>query len=277
MSYCAPNVDNIKDYYTCFEKDELIDIANSFNNYYDKNICKNKKCIIKEPIIISNKTKEELWNSIYDRLKPLCKTEYCWLDLQFIKKISDKDLKNKIMHFTFKPKMTLKFNSWLNTSDIDAILLQYQKMYANFKFVGALPSDFYKIKKVDYKSILKYDKVGIVFNLDSHNQPGSHWTAFLIDNDTKTLEYYDSVGEKPNRNIQKFIDKVYTFLSKNGHEYNIKYNTIQHQFKNNECGVYSIHFIIKRLKGSSFEKITSNIITDKKMNKFRTKIFRPKN
>lgn len=276
MSYCAPNLDNIKDYYTCFKKDELIDIANSFNDYYNKKICNNKKCIIKEPIIISNKTKEELWNSIYNRLKPLCKTEYCWLDLQFIKKISDKDLKNKIMHFTFKPKTTLKFNSWLNTSDIDAILLQYQKMYKNFKFVGALPSDFYKIKKVDYNSILKYDKVGIVFNLDSHNQSGSHWTAFLIDNDTKTLEYYDSVGKEPNRNIKKFINKVYTFLSKNGHEYDIKYNTIQHQFKNNECGVYSIHFIIKRLKGLSFEKITSNIIKDKKMNKFRNKIFRPK-
>ena len=276
MSFCAPNVENIKEYYTCFKKDELIDIATSFNDYYNKKICMNKKCIIKKPIDISNKTKKELWKSIYNTLKPLCKTEYCWLDLHFIKKISNKNLKNKIMYFTFKPKMTPKFNSWLNTNDIDAILLQYQKIYKNFKFVGALPSDFYKIKKVDYNSILEYEKVGIIFNLDSHNQPGSHWTAFLIDNDSKTLEYYDSVGEKPNRNIQNFIDKVYKFLSLKGHDYNIKYNNIQHQFKNNECGVYSIHFIIKRLKGVSFEKITSNIIKDEQMNKFRYRIFRPK-
>ena len=68
MSFCAPNVENIKEYYTCFKKDELIDIASSFNDYYNRKICKNKKCIIKEPINISNKTKKELWESIYNRL-----------------------------------------------------------------------------------------------------------------------------------------------------------------------------------------------------------------
>jgi|LakMenEpi03Aug12_release.lakeMendotaPanAssembly.Ray.scaffolds.fasta_scaffold182753_3 hypothetical protein len=276
MSFCAPNVENIKDYYTCFKKKELINIASTFNSYYNDKICKNKKCIIKKPIDIPNKSKRELWNSIYKRLKPLCKTEYCWLDLDFLEKIHNKDLRSKILHFTFKPKMTPKYNSWLNTNDIDAILLQYQRIYKDFKFVGALPSDFYKIQKVDYNSILQYKKIGIVFNLDAHYKSGSHWTAFLIDNKLKTLEYYDSVGVKPNRNIQKFINKVYKYLSLKGLDYTIKYNNIQHQFKNNECGVYSIHYIIKRLNGTSFEKITTNIITDKQMNKFRYRIFRPK-
>jgi len=277
MSFCAPNIEiNIEDHYTCFEKDELEKIASAFNSYRNDRICENKKCVIKKPIDISKKTKKELWKSIYKRLKTLCDYEYCWIDLDFIKNIPDKNLKNKIIHFTFKPKMTTKYNSWLTTNDINGILKQYEKMYKDFKFVGALPSDFYKIKKVDYNSIFKYNKIGIVFNLDAHNQPGSHWTSFLIDNKLKTLEYYDSVGKFPNRNIRKFIKKVYNFLLSKGFTYKINYNTIQHQFENNECGVYSIHFIINRLLNVSFEKITTNIITDKQMNEFRYSIFRPK-
>jgi hypothetical protein len=274
MSFCAPNIRNVKENYTCFEMDELIKIASLINNYIcDSN---NKKCIITKQININNKTKKELWNSIYKRLKPLCKYEYCWINLDFIKKIDDHNLKNKIMHFTFKPKMTPKYNSWLNTNDINAILKQYEKLYTDFKFVGALPSDFYKITKVDYDSIFKYDKVGIVFNLDSHNQPGSHWTAFLIDNTLNTIEYYDSVGKHPNSNIRKFIKKIYKFILSKGIDYKIKYNTIQHQFKNSECGVYSSYFIINRLNGKSFEEISTNIITDNEMNKFRSCIFRPR-
>ena len=35
MSFCAPNVENIKDYYTCFKKKELINIASTFNSYFN--------------------------------------------------------------------------------------------------------------------------------------------------------------------------------------------------------------------------------------------------
>ena len=43
MSYCSPNV-NIKDHYTCFEYDELKEIALAFNIYIQTNkVCPNTK------------------------------------------------------------------------------------------------------------------------------------------------------------------------------------------------------------------------------------------
>jgi hypothetical protein len=281
---CAPNI-NIKEHYTCFELEELKSIAKTFNDY----ILKNKRCpklgkvnvkrdknycILDRIIETNNKTKEELWNSIYKRLEPICKYEYCWLDLDFVSKIKDVSLREKILYFTFKPKMTMKIDSWLSTKDINNVLQQYQDNY-NFKFLGALPSDFYKITMVNYNDIYNYKKIGFVLNLDDHTKGGSHWVALLIDNTLKTIEYYDSAGKRPNKNIQNFITKVYNFVKKHN-KYTIKYNTTTHQLKNTECGVYAIHFIIKRIIGVPFDTICNDTIPDEQMAIFRYYIFRPR-
>ena len=54
----------------------------------------------------------------------------------------------------------------------------------------------------------------------------------------------------------------------------IKYNTFKHQFKNSECGVYSINFILRLLKGEKFKKITEEITLDDDINKCREVYFR---
>jgi hypothetical protein len=286
MSYCSPSV-NVKDHYTCFEYDELREIAEAFNSYIQKNrICprsnvrkgkgKSKKCGNLRLIEISNKNKRELWSSIYRRLKYVCPYEYCWVDLDFIKEIDDESLREKIQYFTFKPKMTRTQNAWLSTQDINNVLQQYQEILPSFKFLGALPSDFYKVTRVDYTQTFNYNRIGIVFNLDMHNQPGSHWVAFLIDNQSKTLEYYDSAGKRPNRNIQGFIDLLQKYIQSQGRDYKICYNSTKHQFQNNECGVYAIYFLVQRLLGFDFDYITKNVIKDKQMNRFRKVLFRPK-
>jgi hypothetical protein len=280
MSYCSPNID-ITDHYTCFEYDELIHIAEAFNKYIKSKRCprlqysnKDIKCEMKE--ISFSKSKKKLWYSIYNRLKNICSYEYCWLDLDFINEIDDKNLREKIKYFTFKPKMTKTKRDWLNTQDINNVLQQYQELFPTFKFIGALPSDFYKVTTVDYNQVLKYDKIGLVFNLDEHNQPGSHWVAFLVDNKMGTLEYYDSVGKLPNKNIQTFINEMSEYLKKNGYNYNKLYNTKKHQYENTECGVYSIYFLIQRLFGFDFEYVTKKVVKDKQMNRFRNVIFRPR-
>lgn len=281
---CAPNI-NIKEHYTCFEYSELKNIAKAFNEYiltnnkcpintFTKTRLNKNYCISQKPIKIDNKTKKELWYSIYKRLEPICKYEYCWLDLDFLSNIKDISLREKILYFTFKPKMTLKEDSWLNTENINQVLQQYQDNY-QFKFLGAVPSDFYKITKINYNDIYLYNKLGFVLNLDDHTQNGSHWVALFIDNTLKTIEYYDSAGNRPNKNIQTFINKLDKFFKKTN-KYTIKYNTTQHQFKNTECGVYAIHFIIKRIIGVSFDTICNNQIPDEQMTIFRYYIFRPR-
>jgi hypothetical protein len=139
MSYCAPNV-NIDDHYTCFEYNELCEIAKSFNKFIEKHCNKggnvnNSICNfntvpidIKENIEDVKNKKRELWNAIYDRLKDVCKYEYCWVDYEFIKTIPDKDLREKIKMFTFKPKMSMHIDNWLSTRDINNVLVQYEKL-----------------------------------------------------------------------------------------------------------------------------------------------------
>jgi hypothetical protein len=263
--YCAPNVD-IENHYTCFTFEELKQIALAFNIYIQKNnICKDDICVPRKLINVNNKSKKRLWNSIYSRLKKICPYEYCWIDLKFIKKIRDQNLQEKIRYFTFKPKLSKHLKAWLSTSDINSVMQQYQQLYNSFKFLGALPSDFYKVTTVDYHQIKNYKKIGIVLNLDDHTQNGSHWVSFLIDNVSKTIEYFDSAGRPPNKNINLFIKKIVKLLPK----YDIKINQLQHQFRNSECGVYSMYFLIQRLFGFTFEDITSNIIKDEQMSTFR--------
>ena len=288
MSYCSPNI-NIKNHYTCFEHDELKQIALALNIYIQKNLlCEIWEKGIKKGsgqgncskkiININKKTKKQLWYSIYNRLKTICPYEYCWVDLKFIDNINDNYLKEKIRDFTFKPKITKDYNSWLYTQDINNVLQQYQEVDKSFKFLGALPSDFHKIIPVDYSEIYNYNKLAVVFNLDNHTQPGSHWVSFLIDNDKKTLEYYDSAGKLPNKNISEFIKKTKTYLNNKKStlaKYTVLYNKKRHQYGDRECGMYAIYFIIQRLLGDSFKKISNSTILDKDMNRFRRIVFRP--
>ena len=138
MSYCSPNI-LVKDNYTCFEMDELREIANAFNEYIEKyNKCptttekRRVTCNLKRQIDIVNKTKKQLWYSIYKRLKYICPSEYCWIDLDFIQNIPDTNLREKLQFFTFKPKITRTQNSWLSTQDINNVLQQYQEAGKNY-------------------------------------------------------------------------------------------------------------------------------------------------
>lgn len=270
MDNCAPNIVK-EDSYTCFTLQELEEIALAFNIYIQtNNICNSDTCVPKRLIPIENMTKKELWNKINEALGVICGNEVCWIDQKFIKNIKDKYLRDKLLDFTFKPKAPGS-DQWLSTSDINKVMEQFQEFDQSFKFLGALPCDFYLHTKVEYQKIKLYKKVGIVFNLDKHNQPGSHWVAFLIDNVSRSMEYFDSAGDKPNKCIKLFIDMLKKkWLMK----YKYLVNKQIHQKQNSECGVYAMYFLIQRLLGNKFDDISNNIVRDKSMSMFRKYIYR---
>ena len=48
--------------------------------------------------------------------------------------------------------------------------------------------------------------IGTVFNLDDHDEPGSHWTAMYVEllprcREKPSAYYFDSVGSKPPKEI----------------------------------------------------------------------------
>lgn len=276
MNVCSPNV-TIQDNYTCFDYYELAQIAKAYNSYIKrKELCDKNMCAVREKIAITNQSKRELWNSIYKVLNTICDNEYCWIQLDFMSDIPDQSVRNKLQLFTFKPQTTPKLRSWLNTQDINNVLQQYQELDPSFYYLGALPSDFYLHVPFNFKKLKsrKIKSIGIVLNHDKHNQPGSHWVALFVDVQNKMIEYFDSTGGKPNKNIWNFIK----FL--NNRVFNSKFvykeNKHKHQYENYACGIYSIFFIVQRLLGRTFDDITNNIIKDDEITKYKQHLFRPR-
>lgn len=275
ITNCSPNIILDGETAGCFTQYELQEMAKAFNRYIVANdLCIKNVCSIKLPINnITNSTADQLWKKLNLRLNKLCYSDHCWVGLPFIKLIENRQLQDKLKHYTFKPAGTKGKYTWLTTDHIDNVLKQYEKLYPNFNFLGALPCDFYKFE--DANSYLEgdYDYIGAIFNLDKNDQDGSHWVAFFIDNINKTCEYFDSVGGDPNQCIKKFIKYLldykipgYTYLQ----------NNIVHQRKNSECGVYSIHYIVERLKGKTFNDLSLNVINDDDMHLNRQYFFRTK-
>ena len=54
----------------------------------------------------------------------------------------------------------------------------------------------------------------------------------------------------------------------------IDYNRNRHQYKNSECGVYSLNFILRLLNGNKFNDIVSKKVLDDEINQCRDKYFK---
>jgi hypothetical protein len=216
-----------------------------------------------------------LWKEIRQRV-PECANEsdVCWTRVSWL---GNKDKKEIIEDF--KPPIPKGKNEWLTTEDIDRVLLQYQRVFPNFVFIGTFPIDFETIFKDDMKYLKKVISaptsktryIGIVLNLDSHDEPGSHWVAIVIDKHDRSFEYFDSFGDPAPDEVKE----LFQTCCGESKGYKMKVNTVQHQRQNNECGNYSINFIVQRISGRTFEQITRNVVRDAEMNKRRSIFFDP--
>ncbi len=148
----------------------------------------------------------------------------CDDDMCVIKRDILGDNKNELLDKYFKPAIPLKWEDnpieWASTTDIDDVLKQYEGKYDDFKYLGAVPIDFDKkmtpdmcvsddLCKIDAKGLWKDGKrrVGMVFNLDPHDKPGSHWVSMLIDKNGG-IYYFDSVGKYPPVEVERLMDRV---------------------------------------------------------------------
>ncbi len=210
-----------------------------------------------------------------------CDDQKCWSGQSFMKHLNRAD-KEEIERYTFRPDGPQGKFEWLNTVQIDNVMEQYEKKYPDFNFLGTVPMDFNEldvlgIKNLDFNKLInegKY-KIGMVINLDEHWKSGSHWVSMFADLKMGQIYYFDSYGTRPEKRVRHFMNKINRFCQvglgiKNT---NIDFNRTRHQFENSECGVYSMNFIIRSLKGKSFNEICNTPIPDKKINKCRDKYF----
>jgi len=297
---CAPDKKYTSN--SCFSYESLIEIGKNYN----------KKNSNKINIDLS---KEDLVKELEIRLSDKCSDQICWLRHDIVKELRNKEINS----YTFRPTGPDKQYEWLNTININEVIDQYHKLYPEFLYLGAVPSDFEDlellgISNLDFKELEKNNKykIGLVINLDEHYKSGSHWVGLFFNLKEYQIYYFDSVGKSPIKRLKIFINKIIKYLyykkyneslninnflnklKKNiskfeifdkSNKYNIiynniinnmdiRYNNIQHQYKNSECGVYSINFITRIINGEPFDNIINNPTSDDEINKYREMYFR---
>jgi hypothetical protein len=256
-------IENYEKYKTCLSPEEINKLA-AATGIIRTNLIANET--IEDPEVVS---------SMYEKLKQIfddCPNDFC------IAKKTGINTK-----YIFKPLGPSKKEGWLSNFDIRDVLSQYERVFPDFQSYDPVPVDFKSIytelkgdPMIELAKSGAKSRFGVVVNHDYHDGPGTHWVAIFMDmaSDPVSIEYSDSVGDQPPKLLKDYLscmkDKITKALGKPAV---IRINNIQHQRGNNECGVYSLHYIIQRLMGHTFEEITKNVIGDKKMNQFRKFLF----
>lgn len=256
---------------SCMTSTVLEQLRISYNKHHTKDIIKTK-----EP--------KKIWKELQKKMRS-CSKEDCWLDT-----IKDNKVKKELHSYSFAPKHPASWkkepSKWLTNYDILDVLKQYETAYPEFKFIGPTPIDFdsrpsdynnecvwkelcaFELKKMIDK---KVTKIGVVFNLDKHDESGSHWTSLFIDLEEQYIFYMDSAGDTVPVEVNKLVIRIMKqglespnpimFLYYENHPF-------EHQRGNNECGMYSLYFIITMLTGKSGKRKFKTI--DDKITYFKT-------
>ena len=210
-----------------------------------------------------------------------CETEYC-----AVKQMPGLDAKEKAPLLAyFRPEKPAlwdkKPTQWLDSFNIEDVMTQYEQAESSFEFIGPVPIDFdtkqgwgtcivNELCKLDIREMAKKGckYIGVIFNLDKHDEPGSHWVCAFVDIPKKSAYYFDSYGYEPQEEIVTFLERC-----KDQGCTNVYYNDIRHQRKGSECGMYCLFVIICLLRGRPFYNICKQVVDDDTMNAFRDILF----
>ena len=282
---------------SCFSIESLKIIANKYNENND------------DKIKISD-NKKELVSELGKKMSSNCSTQTCWLRTKLLKDTDNEEITKNTFR-PEGPKNKYGWLSTTNINDVidqyhvnNKDFLFLGTVPYDFQELTELGLGNFNFEKVFKEG---KHKLGLVINLDSSHQSGSHWVGLYTNLEKNQIYFFDSVGKPPKKKIKKFINKLIDFMYKKKYNseikvgtimslinnittknlkqkyiknftkkfngFDIRYNNIQHQFKNSECGVYSINFIVRLVKGESFDEIINNVIKDEKMNECRQTYF----
>lgn len=299
IEYCSPI--NEKNPY-CFSQSSLkkmIDIWNSVSSKKmktgtAKTMCSELKKTLATPKYwiwcgIIEKEAEKYYVNNYQKLQKIKRD---------LRNICKKDLKPEKPEAWYKNPKT-----WLSNWDIQNVMIQYAAAPKyKYAFLGVFPIDFAVISSkgscvysnfcvIDIKKYINkgISFIGLITNLDRHDQSGSHWTSTFIVIDaslpTYGAYYYDSTGNTIPSYMQFFMNNVKKQLDiiNPNKPFKVYQNRKQHQRKNTECGIFSMVYqlrwinkhIVKK-NNTSFQEIIANpYIDDEHMLMIRDYLFRP--
>lgn len=272
LSRCSPKPNSNN--FTCFNNSSLNVLKQLWNmqNTSDQ--------------IVSNNS-PEIWRQLKMRLKHRCKdNERCWLKQGFVQPETSK----RIMESDFAPEAPDEWdsnpNAWLSSDDITKVMLQYKNKYKCFEFLGPSPIDFDKKRSngncVDNElcnfQLSEYIsqgifKIGISFNTDTDDGPGEHWVSLFINLKKQIIFYYDSAGFRVPAQIKRLVTRVINQGKMLNPPIYLKFDQnypVSHQYKNTECGIYSIFFLVHMLEDKiTPEYLKTHVIKDDYIEVFR--------
>lgn len=273
---CAPGVSFEAG--SCMTLQVLIEMVNAYNKTAGENKIQTYS---KLDTLNPKKYKKYLLSEFNKRIGDKCESQKCWTEQDFIGNMK-KIARDELEKYTFRPDGPQGKFEWLNTLNINDVMEQSEKKYKNFKYLGTVPIDFDKFERygfinLNFSKLIETDKfqIGAIFNLDKHNEPGSHWVGLYANLKIGQVLFFDSYGTRPDKRIRAFMRRIADYCSNNLKIKNIMvdYNKIRHQYGNSECGVYSINFIKRMLRGDTFEDICNSKTPDKQINKCRAVYF----
>jgi len=269
---CSPKSKEEKNEFSCYTDEDLHQLKTIWNARHP------------DAQINTNDTKE-IWESLKNKYKDQCDKESCWIT----KLAKDKKLQKDLLD-AFSPESPKEWkknpNEWLSSVDIVKVMNQYEKAYKCFEFIGPSPIDYdthmmfgdcvwQELCEFNLSEQIKKGKtkIGIIFNTDPHYKGGSHWISLFINIKKGQIYFFDSAGDKAPKQVMKFVDEV-TNQGKNlsppiNFKFDMNYPT-EHQYKNTECGIYSLFFIVHMLEDKiTGDYLKTHVLKDEYMEKFR--------
>jgi len=239
---------------SCFTAPALYQLKEHYNKHHPST-----------PIL--SKTPSQLWHDFRTRFFS-CKREDCWL-----KEIDNAELRENLEKFLFAPSQPVEWkkkpNEWLSNFDIFEVLHQYELTHSTFKAIGPTPIDFDSRPKDEsgkcvWEELCTFQlnnylekgktKLGMVFNLDKHDERGSHWVSLFVDLEDWFLFYLDSAGNRIPKEIRALVKRIQIQGMSLSPPLKFKFYEnypLEHQLGNTECGMYSLYFIITMLTGET--------------------------
>ena len=246
---------------------------------FDKELLENFRKVYNSEHEDKIKDSDDVWSELKRKMHSKCKTGR---------------VECIVAHLMNKPKAPQSWmvnpTEWLSSIDIENVEKQYMKLFKKYKFLGCIPIDFdlksksgkclvnflcsLKIKDLISQGFYQY---GVVFNTDKHDGPGQHWFALYCDIRPELeygrVTYFDSYANKPESEIKVLMSRWKTEIDSLNlfkKPLELSRNTTKHQFKDSECGMYSLYFHHCCL----LEIPMDERIPDEVMNKFRQLLFK---
>lgn len=233
------------------------------------------------------------YNSEHPNEQPIPDSDI-WTSLKtrFQKKCKSGKTSCIVAHLLTRPKAPdswiTKPEDWLSSTDIEQVEHGFEKLFPKYKFLGCIPIDF-DLKSQSGQCLVNvlcslkvadlhkkgYQQIGIVFNTDKHDGPGKHWFALFADIDEALeyprITYFDSYATHPEKEINVLMTRWKHEIDLMGiGKTELTRNTTRHQYKDSECGVYSLYFHYCCLLGIPLDER----IPDEVINKFRKLLFK---